>query len=209
MNTLIFKNCNLYGIEHNTPVDLGIISKEEKMIAENINSAERKKAFLYGRHCISQNLKKNGYLTKHVLKADNGAPIWGNKIKGSITHSKNTSLICIAKLKSNILGVGIDLELANRKLRFNILKKIQNNKEFKFLTQYYNEPYFTVLVFSIKEAVMKAFYSYQKIKPFFKDIFIESITKNYFRTRVTLLQQKVIKGFWEYYAPFIFCAAVF
>ena len=150
------------------------ITTQEKALAEKFTQPARKNHFLLGRHYAHQLLTEMGYPQKTIGKNNNGSPVWGKGIKGSISHCKGQLVICISD-SSNLRSVGVDIESCSRKINQSILKKISHSQEFQITKNFGKiSPKETLFIFCLKEAILKCFGSLgEKIE--FQDIIITSL----------------------------------
>lgn len=157
---------------------------------------KRKAEYLVGRY-LSKILLANKNLPSQVEIGNHRQPIWPMQWIGSITHTHNRAVSCLAS-KEDISLLGIDLEnwldenSANR-----IKAEVISKEELSVLTG--NMPYrhAVTLAFSAKESFFKA--SYPLVKKYF-DFHCVKFTNIHFSSgtfkfRVTVnLSEKIFSG---------------
>ncbi|MFT4929647.1 MAG: enterobactin synthetase component D [Phenylobacterium sp.] len=120
---------------------------------------KRKAEFLAGRHCAKTLLAELGIHDFTIVPDKNRCPLWPPGIKGSISHS-NTNALVMLTTRTDVLGVGIDIESVIKTKTMNDVKKsIIFDHEYDLLEQgdVSAETIFSLL-FSIKESFFKAGY---------------------------------------------------
>ena len=129
-------------------------------------AVKRKAEYLAGRLCAQQALKSFGILAIDILADDNRCPIFPEGIQGSITHA-STSAIAAVSIKSELKGVGIDLEnLVKEELMQEIAPQTVFGQEFDlFKLDSIESRLVFSLIFSIKESFFKA--AYHQVGHFF------------------------------------------
>ncbi|NMM39593.1 4'-phosphopantetheinyl transferase family protein [Pseudoalteromonas arctica] len=127
---------------------------------------KRKAEYLAGRVCAKHVLAALKIYNFELISAADRAPIWPNKIVGSITHSQQTAMAMVAH-STDIAGIGIDIEqLMSAKQELELQKQILHPDEFfqfQRLAKQVSHP--LTVIFSAKESVFKALYP--SVKQFF------------------------------------------
>ncbi|MBE0455966.1 MAG: 4'-phosphopantetheinyl transferase family protein [Pseudoalteromonas sp.] len=128
--------------------------------------AKRKAEYLAGRVCAKRVLAALNIYNFELISAADRAPIWPNKIVGSITHSQNTAM-AMASDSSGIAGIGIDIEqLMSAQQEQELQQQILRPDElvqFQRLATQITHP--LTVIFSAKESIFKALYP--NVKQFF------------------------------------------
>ncbi|MCE0556898.1 MULTISPECIES: 4'-phosphopantetheinyl transferase superfamily protein [unclassified Motilimonas] len=129
--------------------------------AEIANSVYKRQAeFLAGRFCSQQALQLLSTERVTINIGENRAPIWPDRIIGSIAHSKQIALAAVAEV-SSYQYIGIDCEgVIDKALASSIASTIVTNNELNLLTSSGVELLATAvtIAFSSKEAMFKALY---------------------------------------------------
>lgn len=150
MNKEYFQDCILK-IAEKQELDFQVTAKE-LAYAKQITNPLRKQSFLIGRHYAHLLLKKYNQPLQTLATHKNGAIIWGNKIKGSISHSQKKIALCTSQ-SEKILSIGLDLERIDRNPSLAVYQKIKHpNEKFSNLTNIK-----VLKIFCAKEAVIKCF----------------------------------------------------
>ncbi|MBQ4813179.1 4'-phosphopantetheinyl transferase superfamily protein [Pseudoalteromonas luteoviolacea] len=121
--------------------------------------AKRKAEYLAGRVCAANAMASLGITNFELRNGENRAPIWPEKIRGAITHSKGIAMAMVTDAE-HVLGIGIDIEhyMADKQeleLQGQILRE-DESEVFAQLGQRHDRP--LTLVFSAKESIYKALY---------------------------------------------------
>ncbi len=123
--------------------------------------AKRRAEFLAGRYCAKQSLQPLGYFNVDILTGPHRNPLWPAAITGSISHSRNYA-IAVTALKSNIRGIGVDIEEeVNAETCANIKRQVLFGAELHMFDQFKArsaEQIFFTTAFSAKESFFKAAY---------------------------------------------------
>src|ERR1700722_20256529 len=140
---------------------------------------KRQREFLAGRWCAKQALHCLGAGSTHVAVADDRAPIWPDRVVGSITHTGHFAAAAVA-WAADIVALGIDSEqtidpAAARDIADvcmveepNLFKAADGRSFCEFCT----------LVFSAKESVFKCLFPLTRKFLEFSDVRITSIDWN-------------------------------
>lgn len=128
---------------------------------------KRRVSYLSARLCAYYALKEKmiGEISQ-IYNSPHGEPIWPLPFKGSISHSKNSSLVAITQDK-RIYSVGIDIEDKRYiGFPFDYLGAICTDSEINDLLSSLGQDNsyedIFILIFSIKEAAYKALFPYVK-----------------------------------------------
>ena len=119
---------------------------------------KRKAEYLAGRVCAKHVLAAHKIYNFELINAADRAPIWPNKIVGSITHSQQTAMAMVSH-SSDIAGIGIDIEqLMSAKQEQELQQQILHPDElsqFQRLAKQVSHP--LTIIFSAKESIFKAY----------------------------------------------------
>jgi enterobactin synthetase component D len=136
---------------------LGIICPQH--ITEAV--IKRKSEYLAGRYMAKTALGEIGVTWGDIPTGKNRSPVWPANTVGSITHSNNIAICCVAN-NLNIKYLGIDIEhlmesnLA-REIKINI---ITEREEVYLQSKLHKIEQYVTLAFSAKESLFKAIYQY-------------------------------------------------
>ncbi len=122
-------------------------------------SAERRREFATGRSCARRALVELGESAVPVPRDTDGAPVWPQGIVGSITHCAGYRAAAVGR-SGELAGIGIDAE-PHAALPSEALDVVAGDAERARLRQLYDaEPnvHWDRVVFSVKEAVFKAWF---------------------------------------------------
>lgn len=156
------------------------ILRSETAYEEEINqitpslSKKRREEFLLGRVCAKYALNKLGFTQRFpLLKGPSGEVLWPENITGSISHKDGIALAAVS-YKSNLKGLGVDIELNKQSNSIDTFKRVLSKNEFQHfnsLSVDENSRFCTYLkAFSVKEACYKAFFEASKVKLGFFDV---------------------------------------
>ena len=137
-------------------------------------SVKRQQEFRAGRHCAHAALERLGCKTALVLRGEKGEPLWPVGFCGTITHSGNHCAAAAARQR-DIMALGLDVE-QHEALKPGVLAKIASVAEIarlEILQQKNPGTHYDVLLFSIKEAVYKAYYPLTRQNLGFHDVDVE------------------------------------
>jgi 4'-phosphopantetheinyl transferase EntD len=123
--------------------------------------AKRRAEFLAGRYCARQSLLPLGYSAVDIPIGPHRSPHWPAAITGSISHCRNYA-IAVTTLKSNLRGIGVDIE---EEVNADTCEKIKGQvlfgEELRIFDQFARnasgQAFFTA-AFSAKESFFKAAY---------------------------------------------------
>jgi len=154
----------------------------ELSICRSYPSQKRRFEFKTGRRCAHMAIQSAGFQDAPILVNKDRSPIWPASITGSITHNDQFASAIIAKPKSCIISLGIDIENLNRNFNTDIAKYILTPNEiakWPFVANELSEE--AKAVFSIKESIFKCFYPINKIFLDFQDAEVVSIKNGKFK----------------------------
>jgi 4'-phosphopantetheinyl transferase EntD len=123
-------------------------------------SQNRKQEYLLGRLAIKDALGSLGYPTTWIERDPiTKTPVWPEGITGSLSHSSGLALAVVGD-SPPILGLGIDLEKANRTIDLGIERHICTQDESDDLRSLHleNHAIRLLLTFSAKESLYKCFF---------------------------------------------------
>ena len=123
-------------------------------------SEKRNQEFLLGRLAIRDALGSLGNVPDWIERGPlSKAPIWPKGITGSLSHSSGLALAVVSD-SPPILGLGVDIEKANRTLDPKIERHICTQDESEDLHSLHSENFAIrlLLTFSAKESLYKCFF---------------------------------------------------
>jgi len=123
-------------------------------------SKKRNQEYLLGRLAIKDALGSLGYPTTWIERDPlTKAPVWPEGITGSLSHSSGLALAVVVD-SPPILGLGVDLEKANRTIDLGIERHICTQDESDDLRSLHleNHAIRLLLTFSAKESLYKCFF---------------------------------------------------
>ncbi|MGA0361526.1 MAG: 4'-phosphopantetheinyl transferase family protein [bacterium] len=123
-------------------------------------SQNRNQEYLLGRLAIKDALGSLGYPTTWIERDPlTKAPVWPEGITGSLSHSSGLALAVVGD-SPPILGLGVDLEKANRTIDLGIERHICTQDESDDLRSLHPENHAIrlLLTFSAKESLYKCFF---------------------------------------------------
>lgn len=113
-------------------------------------SKGRLEQFRAGRFCAVKACEKIGINLTSLAIKDNRAPLWPEKIVGSISHTKDMAICIVSK---EAISVGVDIENIMTNERWNKIKsKIVSDDEETIANQNSINP---TIIFSAKESLYK------------------------------------------------------
>ena len=124
-------------------------------------SEKRNQEYLLGRLAIKDALVSLGNVPAWIERDPlTKAPVWPNGITGSLSHSSGLALAVVSD-SPPILGLGVDLEKANRTIDPKIESHICTQDESEDLHSLHsnNRAIRLLLTFSAKESLYKCFYA--------------------------------------------------
>ena len=123
-------------------------------------SQNRKQEYLLGRLAIKDALGSLGYPTTWIERDPiTKTPVWSKGITGSLSHSSGLALAVVGD-SPPILGLGVDLEKANRTIDLRIESHIctQDESEDLRTLRLENRAVRLLLTFSAKESLYKCYF---------------------------------------------------
>lgn len=154
-------------------------SSFEKMVPK------RRSEYLAGRVCAVNAMSEVSHSQHHQVESDkqSRAPRWPEGLVGSISHSSNHAIACVAK-KQHYISIGIDVEtIFDSKAAKALADQILTNKE-RSLNHNMKFNDLTTLAFSAKEAAYKAIYNDAKFVFGFNAMALISSTPTTFKLEV-------------------------
>jgi len=133
----------------------------EKLPEVNFGLSEkRNQEYLLGRLSIKDALGSLGYPPTWIERDQRTkTPVWPEGITGSLSHSSGLALAVVSNCPA-ILGLGVDLEKANRTIDLKIERHICTQDESEDLHSLHpeNQTIRLLLTFSAKESLYKCFF---------------------------------------------------
>jgi len=168
-------------------LDLTRIHPLEVEIGNTFLSSSRRAEFFTGRSCAHEAMREAGYPNLPIFRDPDRAPIWPLTITGSITHGAGLAAAVVSKHRSNVLGLGIDIEDLSREIRTNIARHTMTDWEIEKWTNSSAEMTREArIIFSIKESIYKCFFPIERIYLGFHDAEITELGKT--RCRIRMLK---------------------
>jgi enterobactin synthetase component D len=132
--------------------------------------------FLAGRCCAEEALQQLGASSTHVAMAEDRAPIWPDRVVGSITHTGDFAAAAVA-WAADIAGLGIDSEQAIDPAAVHDIAAVCMVDEATLFRADHGRSFceFCALVFSAKEAVFKCLFPLTRKFLEFSDVRITSL----------------------------------
>ncbi len=130
------------------------IYQEEKYYIENAIE-KRQSEFKAGRVFVKKALNKFGIYDYPVLMGDNRAPIWPNRIVGSISHTREYCGVAVG-FKSQFQTIGLDIEIIQN-VEKKLWKYFCTKQELSWLENIHfsEQQKMAAIVFSAKECLYK------------------------------------------------------
>ncbi|GMA97722.1 4'-phosphopantetheinyl transferase superfamily protein [Pelosinus sp. IPA-1] len=119
---------------------------------------KRKVEFYLGRAAARSALSQINIYKIPVHKGVNSEPLWPKGVVGAISHSDGVA-IAVTAFKDRTAGIGVDLELINRKISEDIVKEVCTFREEAWVNQNpMQKSERLLMIFSAKESAYKAFF---------------------------------------------------
>lgn len=149
--------------------------QQKLMLAEEAlchgNADKRQREFRAGRHCARAALAQHGHASGPLLRGEKGEPLWPDGYCGTISHSGAFCAAAVGR-KPEIVALGMDIE-RHRNLKDGVLAKIATTAEItrvEMLLGQTGNPHYDVVLFSIKEAIHKAYFPLTRHRLGFHDV---------------------------------------
>jgi len=149
----------------------GLHPEESALIASAV--AKRQHEFATGRVLARRLLASFGHPNASILKEEDRIPIWPDGVVGSISHSEGLCAAVVADAKA-YAGLGLDLE-PDRAVDRDIERVVCRDREHDWVRAAGDVEHGRRcrIVFSVKEAVYKAFYPRTRTFWSFQDVTVE------------------------------------
>ena len=168
-----------------TSLDLSSIHPREIEIGNAFLSSNRRAEFFTGRRCAHIAMKEARYPNLPIFRDIDRAPIWPLTMIGSISHGAGIAAAIVSKHRTNLLGMGIDIEDLSREIRTNITRHTLTEWEIEKWTRSKAEMTLEArIIFSIKETIYKCFYPIERIYLGFHDAEILEMSDTDFEARL-------------------------
>ncbi len=131
--------------------DFALLEAEETTTAAMVD--KRRREFVHGRCCARQALANLGYPDCPVPVGEDRAPVWPDRVVGSISHCDGTATAVAAHIE-NACSLGIDLERCEA-LDAALMPMICRREELARLDGDERERLLGKLIFSAKESLFK------------------------------------------------------
>ena len=132
-----------------------VLFPEEQFLIKKEWNSKRKENFIMGRLAAHRAIKKLKRDPFPVLQGEYGQPVWDTKTIGSISHRFELA-VAVTGCNNECSGLGIDIELYDEYLSKDDCKQFCLPDEFQLVEMGKISP---IVLFSIKESVLKAYYS--------------------------------------------------
>lgn len=156
---------------------------------------KRRQEFATGRACAHGALSELGVPTTPIASGPHGEPQWPAGVVGSITHTEGYCASAVA-WASEVLTVGIDAE-PNKPLRRGVLEVIGQPEELSRLRAQIPQAsgvHLDRLLFSVKEAVFKAWFPMARQRLRFEDASVAFKVKDRTFSARLLVEGPIIEG---------------
>jgi len=167
-------------------LDVPLFPEEEAIVARAVD--KRRREFTTARACARTALSRLGLSPQPVLTGARGAPQWPPGVVGSITHCDGYRACAVAR-DTDLASVGIDAE-RNEPLPDGLVGDIALPEELdrlRELSRHSSEVAWDRLLFSMKEAVYKAWFPLAQRWLGFEDASIEiDVESNSFSVRLLI-----------------------
>ena len=144
-------------IESHEAASLRLHPDEEALLSPR-SIEKRKRQFRMGRTAAHRALSQLGIDDLPLLRGSGGEPLWPVGVIGSISHAGDYALAAAA-FTSRYPALGLDLELIPEKLEQDVASVISSPEELAWIrADPHQQLLRTIMVFSAKETLLKAFY---------------------------------------------------
>lgn len=134
---------------------LSLVFPQEIEIADSFSSEKRKRDFLLGRKAAHKALT-SFQVNSPISRDTRGAPIWPEKIVGSISHTSGWGIAALGDIQTISL-LGIDLtEITER--AFKIIPRVTTREEQHYIHTHPTPHIAACILFAVKESLYKALY---------------------------------------------------
>lgn len=143
------------------------------MVWKNVAQVRRQE-FIAGRYCAIQAAQNIGLTIESLPTGLTREPVWPQGVTGSISHSKQLAISCIANT-SDYLSLGIDAEeMMKPEVAAEIALTIATQSELHYLDTL-NSDLSLTLLFSAKEALYKALFPLVRTFIDFKEVKLHTV----------------------------------
>jgi 4'-phosphopantetheinyl transferase EntD len=119
--------------------------------------AKRQREFAAGRWCARVALEKLGSQPVEIPVGKLQQPIWPSGFIGSITHDNGIAMAAVRPNRGTYSAIGIDLHFLRNKEHYqNLTHLVCNTREYTNASHHLSENIVIPMVFSAKEAAIKA-----------------------------------------------------
>lgn len=165
---------NIHGVSFfgiSLPIDIHLEKSFSKWLPAEMNNVahSRKQEYIAGRFCAVRAANHIGIIISSLPSADTREPVWPEGVVGSISHSKQLAISCVA-LSKEISSIGIDAEeLIKLSLCSEIAPVVASQEELAYLKNFDAQKGLTIL-FSAKESLYKALFPLVRTFIDYKDV---------------------------------------
>lgn len=150
-----------------------VMPEEERVFKGS--SEKRRAEFRAGRHCARRVLQALGMEEEHaIVRGPEGEPVWPVRVSGSISHTAGACL-AVGVQQKNMVAIGVDVE-KNQPLKPGVFERIATPAEqvkLGLLATSVDSVCLDTVLFSIKEAVYKAYFPVARQWLGFMDVDVE------------------------------------
>ena len=158
----------------------------------------RMRGFSSARKLAKEALMDLGCPVKELTTKQDRTPDWPSQVIGSISHHENTAGVIVAKSSTNLLAIGLDLEIL-QETHSNLPKKVMTKNELENTRQL--SPNFSascLTTFCLKEATYKAMWKFNNEGLSFQDIEFSAWNwEEFFGGEIQTPQADILEGITE------------
>jgi 4'-phosphopantetheinyl transferase EntD len=148
-------------------LDIALFPEEERALGRAVE--KRRREFITGRACAREALARLGLPPAPIGSGSHGEPLWPAGVVGSITHCEGYRACAVARA-SDLCAIGIDAE-PDAPLPPGMWETVAHGRERELETGAgAAQPHLDRLLFSIKEAIYKAWFPATGVSLGFEDV---------------------------------------
>ena len=170
-------NVSLLNVPTDDSPNEKFIHPAEKIYAQQYNSFLRTQQFLHARSLTHEFLKQKGHtISAPLIRVKKKIPFLAKNFRVSFSHNSQFVFVLLS-LAKEIQFLGVDIENTARKFSSQIALKILSPLEQQIWSDVMFQPQFILRIFSLKEALYKAFHNSKHLSYFSQVTFYKF--KNY------------------------------
>lgn len=147
-------------------LDIDLFPEEKRALGRAVE--KRRREFITGRACAREALGRLGLPPAAIGSGTHGEPLWPAAVVGSITHCEGYRACAVARA-GDLVALGIDAE-PDAPLPAGVWETVAHRRERELLAAGRSGgPHLDRLLFSIKEAVYKAWFPLTRERLTFED----------------------------------------